>query len=237
MKYMVSVVLCVVMASCAWAQAGKGFEGAWTGTYTLGKKPPRTETVVFENVHDNTCTGFLWNGDRRPWTRCEVKGDEIAVWMNVPVQTPIYTGKILSPTQLELVFHAASNTQLYTFTATKQPPGYAKTLVAPTEVVPAGVDQSVMGIYRTLAELILVNVKKNDMQTAAKLSWVLENAWDRGETDLHSKSSETWRQVDFAMDEFIEPILAYEKGPSDRAKLETAYHNYLDKLKQAETAK
>ncbi len=249
MKHTLPVVLCLLVAPCLWAQSSKdpkGFEGAWIGSFIHHNQPPRTWTYVFEDVHDNTCTGFFWTGTRHLWTRCEIKDGEITVYSGG--KTPTVTGRILSPTQLELGWHAWAvqtaaereagappRPEIHTFIATKQPPEYVQTLVDPTHV--AGVDRSRMGVYRALAELIVDSVKKNDLETAAKLSRILEIAWDRGETELNTKSPKIWGGIDAAMDAFVLPIIAYQKTPPDAAKIDAACRAFLDTLKRADSAK
>jgi hypothetical protein len=226
----------------------KGFEGAWTGSFIHHGQPPRTWTYVFENIHENTCRGFWWNGQRHPWAWCVIKDGEISAAGDPQQKTPTVSGRILSSTQLELGWHAtraptdaeraagvqAPQPDIHKFVATKQPAGYANTLIDPTQI--GGVDRGHMGIYRTLADLMVENMKKGDLVSAAKLGRVLEIAWDRGEEGLHTKSPQVWGGIDAAMDEFVLPVIGYQKAAPDPAKVDAACKVFVAKLKDAETA-
>jgi hypothetical protein len=251
-RSMLIVIPCLVIGSGLFAQESKdprGFEGAWTGSFIHHGQPPRTWTYVFENIHDNTCTGFIWRGSTRsPWAWCVIKDGEISAAGDAKQTTPSVSGRILSPTQLELGWHATTaptdaeraagvkpQPEIHKFVATKQPAGYAKTLVDPTQI--AGVDRSHMGVYRALADLIVEMMKKGDLATSAKLCRILNISWDRGESDLDTKLPKVWGGVDGAMDALILPIMAYEQAKPDAAKVDVAYKAYLGKLKEAEAAK
>lgn len=103
----------------------------------------------------------------------------------------------------------------------------------------AGVDNTKMGAYRALAELAYQAVEKRDYPTAAKLARILERTWDKaeeagGEKALAKTNAELFEQTDEAMDQFIKPVIGYEKSLPDPAKVEVAYHAFLEKLKQAD---
>ena len=103
----------------------------------------------------------------------------------------------------------------------------------------AGVDNTKMGAYRALAELAYQAVEKRDYPTAAKLARILERTWDRGEEAggekaLAKTNAELFEQTDEAMDQFIKPIIGYEKGLPDPGEVEAAYRVFLEKLKQAD---
>jgi hypothetical protein len=227
MKHRLIFVFLLFATSCLWAQSPQGFEGAWIGS-AWGNQP---QTWVFENIHDNTCPGFFWIDRRFPWSKCEIKNGELTVWWQGT--DPALTGKIISPTQLELAWHNIGS-GVHTFIATKQPPEYRKTLGDPREL--ARVDRNRMGIYRAMAEVIMDSVNKKDMVTAAKISRVLEVAWDRAETDLQNNSREAWGRADTAMDQLVFPVMNYLDTPLDIAKVEATYHTYLDRLKEAQAA-
>ena len=232
MRQTLAIALCTVVGSCVWAQDPKAFEGAWTGSFIHDNQPPRVWTYVFENIQGNTCTGFFWTVNRHPWSKCEIKDGEIFAYTG-PTNYLTITGKVISSTQLQLGWHAQKET--HSFVATKQPPEFMKTMVDPTEV--AGVERTHMGIYRALSDLIMQNLKKNDLAMAAKLSRIMEIAWDRGESDLNTKSKQTWGAIDAAMDKFILPIIDYKKTKPDPATQDAAYHTFLDKLKEGEQIK
>jgi hypothetical protein len=103
----------------------------------------------------------------------------------------------------------------------------------------AGVDNTKMGPYRALAQLIYANVQKGDLATAAELSKVLERLWDKaeeygGDTALAKTNHALFEDIDKAMDGFITPIMEFKNKPPDVAKVKVAYALYLEKLKQAD---
>jgi hypothetical protein len=251
-RSMLMVIPCLLIATGLWAQQSKdpkGFEGVWTGSFIHHGQAPRNWTYVFENIHDNTCSGYMWNGTKRtPWVKCVIKDGEISVYF-IPAQTtPTFSGRILSPTQLELGAHATtaptaaeraagvtSQPEIHKFIATKQPADIVKTHVEATQT--GGVDRTHMGVYRALADLIRDSMKRGDMVSAAKLARILEIGWDRGEGDLHTKSPQVWGGIDTAMDEFVLPIIGYQKAAPDEAKVDAARKAFVAKLKDADAAK
>jgi hypothetical protein len=251
-RSLLMVIPCLLIASGLWAQPSKdprGFEGAWTGSFIHHGQAPRNWTYVFQNIHDNTCTGYMWNGTKRtPWARCVIKDGEISLYYMPTGTTPNFSGRILSPTQLEMDVHATtaptaaeraagvkSQPEIHKFIATKEPPDIVKTHVDPTQT--GGVDRTHMGVYRALADLIMENLKRGDMVSAAKLARILEISWDRGEEDLHTKSPQVWGGIDTAMDDFVLPIIGYQKAAPDPAKVDAARQAFGAKLKDAETTK
>jgi hypothetical protein len=85
--------------------------------------------------------------------------------------------------------------------------------------------------YKTLADETLKAFKAGDMATAKKKAKELEKAWDTtGKTDL-AKKQDLWKEIDAAMDEFIDPILKEEKP--DPAKVEAGYKDFIAKLNKA----
>jgi hypothetical protein len=98
----------------------------------------------------------------------------------------------------------------------------------------AGVDNTKMGVYRALAQLSYQAFQKGDNATAAELARILERAWDKGEGDLSKSSPDTWKQIDESMDVFIKPLIRYSAKAPDPAQVQTAYNEYMEKLKQAD---
>jgi hypothetical protein len=88
-----------------------------------------------------------------------------------------------------------------------------------------------IGAYKTLADETWTAFKAGDLTTAKKKAKELEKAWDStGKTDL-AKKPDLWKEIDTAMDSFIDPILKEEKP--DAAKVEMGYKDFLTKLKKA----
>jgi hypothetical protein len=80
---------------------------------------------------------------------------------------------------------------------------------------------------------------KGDNATAAMLTRVLERTWDKGEdyggdTALSKTNRALFDEIDKAMDQFINLLLARPNAAPDPAKLKAAYSNYLEKLKLAD---
>ena len=104
----------------------------------------------------------------------------------------------------------------------------------------AGVDNTRMGSYRALARLSFEAFQKGDNATAAELARILERTWDQGEWHNSSEGSfckanrSVCQPIDQAMDVFINPIMNYSKKAPDSAAVQTAYNDFLEKLKQAD---
>lgn len=104
----------------------------------------------------------------------------------------------------------------------------------------ARVDNTRMGAYRALAQLAFQAYRKGDNATAAELSRILELTWDQGEWHNTSEGSyckanqSVCEPIDEAMDAFIGPIMHAPVKKPDAAAVESAYHDYLAKLEQAE---
>jgi hypothetical protein len=103
----------------------------------------------------------------------------------------------------------------------------------------AGVDDTKMGPYRALAQLIFAAFQKNDLATAAELGRVLERVWDKaedygGDTALSKVNRKVFNEIDKAMDQFISPLVEYKAKAPDAAKVKAAYNAYLEKLAQAD---
>jgi hypothetical protein len=103
----------------------------------------------------------------------------------------------------------------------------------------AGVDDSKMGPYRALAQLIYAASQKGDNALAAKLARILERNWDKaedygGETALSKTNHALYEEIDKAMDRFITPLVAHPTAAPDAAVVKAAYTAYLERLKQAD---
>lgn len=103
----------------------------------------------------------------------------------------------------------------------------------------AGVDDTKMGPYRTLAQVIFTASQKGDAVTAAQLARVLELLWDKaedygGDTALSKKDHKLFDEIDKAMDRFVTPLKEYKAKAPDAAKVKAAYNHYLEKLKLAD---
>ena len=103
----------------------------------------------------------------------------------------------------------------------------------------AGVDNSKMGPYRSLAQLAFAASQKGDNASAATLAKILERTWDKaedygGDTALSKTNRSLFDEVDKAMDQFVNLLLEHQTSAPDPAKLKAAYTNYLEKLKLAD---
>ncbi|MFI5058049.1 MAG: hypothetical protein ACHQLQ_07670 [Candidatus Acidiferrales bacterium] len=103
----------------------------------------------------------------------------------------------------------------------------------------AGVDDTKMGPYRALAQVIFAASQKGDTVTAAQLARVLELLWDKAEdygsdTALSKKDRKLFDEIDKAMDQFVTPLKEYKTKVPDAAKVKAAYNIYLEKLKLAD---
>ena len=99
-------------------------------------------------------------------------------------------------------------------------------------------DRTKTGVYRALAQLIFQSFQKNDMDTAATLGHILDQVWDRteetGEHGLNKTNPKLFKDIDEAMDAFIEPVIHYDQKAPDPAAVQAAFNTYLDKLKVAD---
>jgi hypothetical protein len=100
----------------------------------------------------------------------------------------------------------------------------------------AGVDDTKMGPYRALAQVIFATSQKGDAATAAQLARVLELLWDKaedygGDTALSKKDHKVFDEIDKAMDQFVSPLKEYKSKAPEAAKVKAAYNTYLEKLK------
>jgi hypothetical protein len=103
----------------------------------------------------------------------------------------------------------------------------------------AGVDDTKMGPYRALAQVIFSASQKGDAATAAQLARVLELLWDKaedygGDTALSKKDRKLFDEIDKAMDQFVTPLKEYKTKAPDAAKVKAAYNTYLEKLRMAD---
>jgi uncharacterized membrane protein YkoI len=85
-----------------------------------------------------------------------------------------------------------------------------------------------MAPYRTLADDAIKAFKSGDLANAKKKAEELEKAWDTtGKKDL-SKKPELWKEIDTAMDAYIDPLM--KEASPDAAKVEAAYKEFIAKL-------
>src|SRR4030088_1294715 len=103
----------------------------------------------------------------------------------------------------------------------------------------AGVDDSKMGAYRALGQLIYAASQKGDNAGAARLARILERTWDKaedygGDTALSKTNRALFDQIDKTMDQFIAILIEHANSAPDSAKVKAAYNSYLDKLKLAD---
>jgi hypothetical protein len=103
----------------------------------------------------------------------------------------------------------------------------------------SGVDNTKMGAYRALAQLSFQAFQKGDNATAAELARILERTWDAdeeggGDRSLAKTNKDLFEQIDHAMDVFIKPVMHYSAKAPDPAAVQTAYNDFLDKLKQGD---
>jgi hypothetical protein len=103
----------------------------------------------------------------------------------------------------------------------------------------AGVDDTKMGPYRALAQIIFAASQKGDAATASQLARVLELLWDKaedygGDTALSKKDHKLFDEIDKAMDQFVTPLKEYKTKAPDAAKVKAAYNTYLEKLRLAD---
>ena len=103
----------------------------------------------------------------------------------------------------------------------------------------AGVDDTKMGPYRALAQVIYMAAQKGDEAIAAQLARVLERTWDKaedygGDTALSKTNHKLFDEIDKAMDQFVTPLKDYKNKTPDAAKVKAAYNTYLEKLRLAD---
>jgi hypothetical protein len=103
----------------------------------------------------------------------------------------------------------------------------------------AGVDDTKMGPYRALAQVIFSASQKGDPGTAAQLARVLELLWDKaedygGDTALSKTNHKLFGEIDKAMDQFVTPLKDYKTKAPDAAKVKASYNTYLEKLRLAD---
>ena len=103
----------------------------------------------------------------------------------------------------------------------------------------AGVDNTKMGAYRALAQVIYNDFQKGDLATAATLGRVLERLWDKaedygGDAALSKTNHALFDEIDKAMDQFVSPLVESKTKAPDPAKVKAAFNTYLEKLKLAD---
>lgn len=102
-----------------------------------------------------------------------------------------------------------------------------------------GVENNKMGPYRALAQLAYSAFEKGDNAKAAELAHILERVWDKsedygGDTALSKTNASLFKQIDAAMDGFINPLMDYAKKAPDKAKVKAAYDAYQQRLRLAD---
>ena len=103
----------------------------------------------------------------------------------------------------------------------------------------AGVDNTKMGAYRALAQVIYHDFQKGDLATAATLARVLERLWDKaedygGDAALSKTNHALFDEIDKAMDQFVSPLIESKTKAPDPAKVKTAFAVFLEKLSLAD---
>jgi hypothetical protein len=103
----------------------------------------------------------------------------------------------------------------------------------------AGVDNSKMGPYRSLAQLAYAASQKGDNATAATLAKILERTWDKsedfgGDAALSKTNRALFDDVDKSMDRFISILLNHTTTTPDPAGVKAAYNEYMAKLQLAD---
>jgi len=88
-----------------------------------------------------------------------------------------------------------------------------------------------MSQYRALAGEALAAYKSGDKSTAANKAQDLEKAWGSDQNAVKSKSPDTWKAVDDAMDAFVKVLKG--DSASDAAAVQAAYDNLIAKLEMA----
>jgi hypothetical protein len=97
------------------------------------------------------------------------------------------------------------------------------------------VDNTKMGPYRAPTQRRARVITPR----GATLTKILERAWDKGEdyggdTALSKANRSLFEEIDKAMDQFINLLLAHPSAAPDQARLKAAYSTYLEKLKRAD---
>ncbi|MBZ5701761.1 MAG: hypothetical protein LAN84_07930 [Acidobacteriia bacterium] len=103
----------------------------------------------------------------------------------------------------------------------------------------AGVDNTKMGAYRALAQVIYRDFQKGDLATAATLARVLERLWDKaedygGDAALSKTNRALFDEIDKAMDQFVAPLIESKTKAPDPAKVKAAFNTFLEKLSLAD---
>ncbi len=103
----------------------------------------------------------------------------------------------------------------------------------------AVVENNKMGPYLALAQLAYADFEKGENARAAQLAHILERVWDKsedygGDTALSKTNAALFKEIDAAMDDFINPLMDYAKKTPDKARVKAAYETYLKKLRLAD---
>jgi hypothetical protein len=115
---------------------------------------------------------------------------------------------------------------------------------------PVTLDSGRMGVYRSLALLTyraFLKGQRSDRTDeegdrsgdwyekweADSCAQILETTWEIREADLVKMSPDLHKRINEAMEAFVKPIMGWRDGKVDPDKVDAAYSDYLDKLKQA----
>jgi len=88
-----------------------------------------------------------------------------------------------------------------------------------------------MAPYRVLADEALKVFKAGDLAGAKKKAKELEKAWDTNSKADLAKKPELWKEIDTALDTFIDPLM--KEAAPDAAKVQAAHKEFLAKLAKA----
>ena len=92
-------------------------------------------------------------------------------------------------------------------------------------------DRGKMAPYRALALLAYEAFARDDLMTAARQADTLETVWNQYEEPTLEKTAPVkFHRVDDAMDEFIQPLIAFQQRQPDGAAVRAAYDEYVQKL-------
>jgi hypothetical protein len=113
------------------------------------------------------------------------------------------------------------------------PPDKANAANAYKDVL-AQLKSETMAKYRAEATSTYEALEKDDLVKASKLAAKLLQDWHAGTEDLRKSNPGEWTVVKQSLGLFAWPIATYHPELPDPASLQTAYNNYLEKLKQAD---
>jgi hypothetical protein len=92
-----------------------------------------------------------------------------------------------------------------------------------------------MSTYRNLAQLAYECYLKGEDDKAAALGKIIERTYDKTEGDLEKSSKDLYGKIDISMDDFIKPLMGYQKsGRPDPVKEQRFFEEYLKNLALAD---